>query len=155
MREYDVENEPYLLVFEYGMKLDLRVDQVKLLRKFLERDKAGVYKTVAAQFQPGKGKTTVFAPILATIAANHGFGLFITPRAQTGMVCKAMNRFLLQTFNTKAFFLDFTKESTAPKKIKRLVKEFQDSVELGYPVITYPESLQLLELDYLHKHEKS
>ena len=149
VREYDVENEPYLLVFEYGMKLDLRVDQVKLLRKFLERDKAGVYKTVAAQFQPGKGKTTVFAPILATIAANHGFGLFITPRAQTGMVCKAMNRFLLQTFNTKAFFLDFTKESTAPKKIKRLVKEFQDSVELGYPVITYPESLQLLELDYL------
>lgn len=153
-RAYEPESEPYLLVFEHGMDLRLTAEQVNLIRRMLKGDKT-VYQTVAVQFRTGKGKTSVFATLLSMLAANMdgGFGIVIIPKAQMPMVIKSLRRFL-KLFNKKLFVFDFTLENLSLDEIKTFLREFKDALYLGNPVISCPESLQLLQLEFLARLDR-
>ena len=152
-REYFQEREPYLLVFEYAIGIRLRPLQVKLIRRMLEGDVSS-YNRVVSQFMMAGGKTSVLAIILLAMAADKGgFGIYVTPRSQMPMAGKTISGFLKKAFNKELYVLDVHSETLTDESVAELLSELTAVAGLGYSVITCPESLQFLELEFLSRRQ--
>jgi hypothetical protein len=156
IRAYDPHEDPVFLVFEYGMNIRLTLEQVRILKIMLQGDREK-YNEIALELQMGKGKTSVFATILSVLAStktkgeDKGFGLYITPKAQIETVKKSLKTFLSKTFNKKLYHFDFSKTQIDKEQVLLMVHDLNIAIDLGYPVVTSPESLQFLELEFLKR----
>lgn len=77
-REYEIEEFPEFLVYEYATKRILRKDQVDILNKIItliesKSERSEEMHHALLQFAAGGGKTSVLIPILAQRFASKGF----------------------------------------------------------------------------------
>jgi hypothetical protein len=149
-REYKAEDHPCFIVFEYLANMRLRKVQVDLIHYMTEKQ-GEVYKDSIVQLIMGGGKTSVLAVILLSLASElGGFGVFVTPKSQFDIVKRDLAKALKDVFDIDLFILNIETELLRdPLHVAYLWKKLKFIKDNSLPVITTPESLQILKLQYM------
>lgn len=146
-REYDPRLHPELLVFEYLSQMRLRPQQVQLIDQLLNGQQK--YDDAVAQLIMGGGKTSVLATVLLVLAAEKGLAIFVTPASQFATVRENLAQSMRQCFNRELLPLTIERSELTTGKVKELILTFNEARRLGTVIITKPETLQLLELEFI------
>jgi hypothetical protein len=150
-RQYTDQDPHYFLVFEYAMDMRLRKEQIELISQMLMRKpETGGYQDMIAQLAMGGGKTSVLAVILLAMAADTGgFGMMCTPKSQFQSVKKDLKAALFKVFNKKLYTIEIGIEDLdSIEKVVALHRKLHFACRCGDVVLTNPESMQILKLEF-------
>lgn len=152
-REYNPRVHPELLVFEYLSQMRLRKQQVQIIEKMLSGTES--YNDAVAQLIMGGGKTSVLATVLLVLAAEKGLSLFVTPASQFSTVKENLSQSMKQCFNRELMSLEVERsELDDLQTVTSLYRSLDEATRLGKPIIAKPETLQMLELEFVTRSDK-
>lgn len=137
------------LVFEYFSGFSIRHTQ-KVLLADLDEQVRGNYKNSVAQLMMGGGKTSVLSTlILKSITKTKRLGILVLPASQKKIVAKTLKASLSEYFTQGVIEWEFSRKELNKKFIIQMASELIKAKISSSIVITTPESIQALELEFL------
>lgn len=157
--DYDYIDDPERLLFEYAMRIMLRVepDQEEKIHFILENIKRDRNCTIGLQM--GGGKTTVIATyFLAKMVGNDNIPILLTPSFQYETICSTLRKSLKESSKVELVTFKNHRIELTLDRLKdnlQLLREVQQSPAHLKPkvLVVCPEAIQTMELEFYNLHK--